>query len=396
MANDLIKRSFGGNIKIMSWYGMNFVDVAVNNSVYKIYSYILYFLTTWIFPVLIVSTIFVEENVDLILLTDMMFLLPQMWILSVKIFPFLKKNVEIRAMLELIQDEHFKSELPEHKKIVERCVGECKKMFLFFIVCSIMAWVLWAGKPLYAKEKLLPMNILLPFELTKAHPLYYPIFIYVSGCGLYGATSNCSIDCLFAGLMHHVSGQIKILKHKLIQIGRKDNLSMFCEDDDPNRTKVRNECIYNELKECIDHYDKITSYIKDLEEIFTFVPFGQLSVSTVVICVSCFQVMILDPLSTNFLGMITFALTMIFQIYTYCHYGNQLYHESASIGDAVYMSDWYSFDLKSKRMIIILMERSKKPLVFKAGYLLPLSVETFVSIMRKTYSLLAVLQKQME
>ncbi|KAJ8943735.1 hypothetical protein NQ318_007183 [Aromia moschata] len=66
--------------------------------------------------------------------------------------------------------------------------------------------------------------------------------------------------------------------------------------------------------------------------------------------------------------------------------------QSDSIVNAIYMSEWYNYDNKSKKALITLMERAKRPMVVTAGKLLDLSLVTFTTIIRRSYSLLAVLK----
>lgn len=44
------------------------------------------------------------------------------------------------------------------------------------------------------------------------------------------------------------------------------------------------------------------------------------------------------------------------------------------------MGEWYSFDEKSKKALLILMERAKRPIKVTAGKLLDLSLGTFATV----------------
>jgi hypothetical protein len=44
------------------------------------------------------------------------------------------------------------------------------------------------------------------------------------------------------------------------------------------------------------------------------------------------------------------------------------------------MSEWYIYDVKSKKALITLMERSKQPITVAAGKLVELSLITFVTV----------------
>lgn len=74
------------------------------------------------------------------------------------------------------------------------------------------------------------------------------------------------------------------------------------------------------------------------------------------------------------------------------------------------MGQWYTYDVTSRKALIILMERSKRPMTVRTGKVLDLSLETFstvrvvykviiklssnykLQILRRAYSLLAVLK----
>jgi hypothetical protein len=44
------------------------------------------------------------------------------------------------------------------------------------------------------------------------------------------------------------------------------------------------------------------------------------------------------------------------------------------------MGNWYEYDLSSRKALLILMERSKRPVVITAGKILNLSLETFTTV----------------
>jgi hypothetical protein len=44
------------------------------------------------------------------------------------------------------------------------------------------------------------------------------------------------------------------------------------------------------------------------------------------------------------------------------------------------MSKWYEYNVTSKRALIILMERSKRPMIVTAGKVFDLSLQTFTTV----------------
>ncbi|XP_064212339.1 odorant receptor 94b-like [Tribolium castaneum] len=78
--------------------------------------------------------------------------------------------------------------------------------------------------------------------------------------------------------------------------------------------------------------------------------------------------------------MISFIVTMLAEIFLYSYYGTLLYDESNSLTNAIYMGRWYEYDIKSKKALIVIMERSKKPMIVTAGKILDLSLVTFTTV----------------
>ncbi|XP_068909817.1 uncharacterized protein [Tenebrio molitor] len=71
----------------------------------------------------------------------------------------------------------------------------------------------------------------------------------------------------------------------------------------------------------------------------------------------------------------TSHITVYCCFYIYLATGNM----SDTLIDAIYMSEWYIYDVKSKKALITLMERSKQPITVAAGKLVELSLITFVT-----------------
>lgn len=93
-----------------------------------------------------------------------------------------------------------------------------------------------------------------------------------------------------------------------------------------------------------------------------------------------------------------YLIAMLSEIYLYCHFGTELYEEvylhnilikllvhclllqSITITDAIYMGNWYNYSIKSRKSLILLMERAKKPVVVTCGKILDLSLITFTMV----------------
>jgi hypothetical protein len=95
--------------------------------------------------------------------------------------------------------------------------------------------------------------------------------------------------------------------------------------------------------------------------------------------------------------LVTYFGVILAEIYFYCYYGTTLAEEviflrfpcedncklcfqSNTLTNAIYMGNWYDYDVKSRKALITLMEGSKQPMTVTAGKIIDLSLSTFVAV----------------
>lgn len=54
--------------------------------------------------------------------------------------------------------------------------------------------------------------------------------------------------------------------------------------------------------------------------------------------------------------------------------------QAESVADAIYSSNWVEFDYNTRRAIILVIQRSQRPVKLKIGEMLDLNLETFASV----------------
>ncbi|KAJ8943734.1 hypothetical protein NQ318_007182 [Aromia moschata] len=375
------EKSFSGNVKLLKLFGL--YPYSSCPKIYPFYAYTFYVLFTCPTPILCIVNLFFLEEKTLQRIVDTFFMITQIGILIVKLLPF-KNNPE--------------------GVLVDKCVKTCKNIFHLFYAFCLATLFTWPLKVFFNERRILPVEVWLPFNAYENSRIYYAVFFFVWLCVANAAGGNAALDTLVAGLIYHAATQVAILKDTLQHLARtvddqiEEESKMMSEAE---KNELRSRTIYKKICECIDHYDAIDQFVKYLEKTYSFVVFTQFVASIFVICISCLQLSIVEPFTVPFFAMVIFVTTMLTEIYLYCYYGTVLYEEcyifslrlqSDSIINAIYMSEWYNYDNKSKKALITLMERAKRPMVVTAGKLLDLSLVTFTMIIRRSYSLLAVLK----
>ncbi|XP_044258923.1 odorant receptor Or1-like [Tribolium madens] len=388
-----VKRFFKINLLIMQLLG--FYPPNKYKNIYKIYAYAVYVFLTIPVPTLAGIHLLVTENVDLVQVCDSSFIIFQVGCFIFKLIPFIFIVDKVRESIYMMEWQILNNYTKQQEVIINNCVKICKRNTWLFLGFCVLSVITWASTPFFGSVHKFPITIWLPFDATADTKSYVLVFVFiVLGVGN-GAMSNGVIDPLVSGMAYFATVQLRLLKDNL------QNLSEYAEEEFVanfshtrsliNKNDIINYIIYDNIKKCIDHHNAILRFVQYYENVYSSVVFTQFTASVIVVCVSCLQLIMVEPFTFNFFGMITFLLTMLLEIFLYCYFGSTLYEESNSLTNAVCMGKWYNYDLQSKKLLIILMERSKKPIVVTAGKILDLSLVTFTTIIRRAYSLLAVL-----
>lgn len=82
-------------------------------------------------------------------------------------------------------------------------------------------------------------------------------------------------------------------------------------------------------------------------------------------------------------------LTQSFQLY---YFANKLREESMLIGYAAYESPWFTYTTSIQKEILLFILGSARPLEIMIGYVKPMSLETFQSILNASYSFFNLLK----
>ncbi|XP_069360656.1 odorant receptor 2a-like isoform X2 [Maniola hyperantus] len=150
---------------------------------------------------------------------------------------------------------------------------------------------------------------------------------------------------------------------------------------------------YNKLVECIKHHQAIVSFIQLVENAYHSFLLFQLVGSVGLICMSALRILVVDWRSMQFFSILTYLSVMISQLFVCCWCGHELTATSETLHTVLYTCLWYEQDVKFQRVLCFAMMCMSRPIVLRAGHYISLSRQTFVSILRMSYSYFAVLNQ---
>ncbi|XP_030029381.2 odorant receptor 4-like [Manduca sexta] len=247
----------------------------------------------------------------------------------------------------------------------------------FFVLNAVLISVYNFSSPIImlyqyiAKNKVvfvLPYAVLLPFP-TDGWLSWFLAFVYSATCGCICVLFFTTIDVLYCVLTSHVCNNFSIISDQLQHL------------------QVNNVNIIGNI---VKEHQYILKLADDLEDIFTAPNLFNVLVGSVEICALGFN------LTTGNLaqlpGTILFLTSVLLQILVMSVFGENIITESRKIGESAFLCKWYEMDEKSKKMILTIMIRSRKPQILTAYKFSIISYGSFSKIISTSWSYFTILQ----
>jgi gustatory receptor len=136
----------------------------------------------------------------------------------------------------------------------------------------------------------------------------------------------------------------------------------------------------SDLKNVIEAQEKLSEVCSELELIVSKILLHNCLQGTIIICLLCFQLVILEDVTQ--LAVYGLVLSLVFsQIFLMCYHGQMLIDSSSGIAVQIYDSDWHSIkDERVKKIIPLLIEVNQQEKFLTAGGFNKISVELFTSV----------------
>nr|QLI62064.1 odorant receptor 21 [Streltzoviella insularis] len=324
-----------------------------------------------------------RRNINKIM--DSMFLFLTYCDCLIKEAAFWNKADEIKGLMNIMKGPIYNQK--EHKQILIRTVRQAKLVLRIFNIMCLITCLLWAIFPVifHLRGRVVEFGIWLPFD-SNENPQFYFVVIYVCFQTSWLAFNNSTMDVTMAFFLAQCTTQFFILRQNLENIVKKSI-------DDSTTLRISfAKAFEKRFIGLMQHYNDIVQSSQKIEEIFGNAVFVQFIFTGWIICTTAYRMINMSPGSIEFLSMILYILCVMTQPYLYCFYGNELMYESDKLMNSAYAMDWLMIAPTQRRYLIIFMERIKRPIQPKAGFVIPLSANTFLTILRTSYTFYAFLK----
>ncbi|XP_011556461.3 odorant receptor 49b [Plutella xylostella] len=308
-----------------------------------------------------------------------------------KVHMIMFKSKQIVEVFEIMDSDVFIGEKEEHNRITIKSKLLFIKVFKIFFVGCNMSYICHNFLPLisflvFGTELNLPVcNYYFLSDESRKHYFWW-ILVYQTYGIYHHMMYNLSIDTFMSGLILVGLVQCRALNHGLqnikTSVPKKEN-----DTEDEKRLRM-------ELVKCIQHYESIRKYCAHIQDLYDPAMFVQMGVGAASNCVILASLLLSMPSHEKalYVSVLMYGTVMAIEILMPGYLGSQLTHESGQIVRSVYSCDWIDRPESFKSILKLLLERAKRPIILTTGYIVPLSLNTFISIMKTAYSSFTILR----
>ncbi|CAK9827611.1 Odorant receptor Or1 [Anthophora retusa] len=284
----------------------------------------------------------------------------------------LNNRKNIIFMIGLLNSEPFRPESKEEEEIrnrIDRITQRGANYYAILVESSVM--ILSLGTLLKPEPRPLPYRIWIPCNYT-ALLTYCSIYALQYVALALNAMMHVACDSIICGLFLHTYGQIEILGCRLKTIKENENKTS---------------------KLCARYNNLIYRFTAKLNEQFEIPIFSQFAVSTLTICFNLYILTGSEITTIRYLEIIMYSSCMLTQIFIYCWCGNEVKLKSLEISNMIFQLDWTSFNRDTKRNILTMMMRASSPIEITSVRMLSVNLDSFVALLKTSYSAYNVLQR---
>ncbi|KAM7344689.1 odorant receptor 2a-like [Cochliomyia hominivorax] len=145
-----------------------------------------------------------------------------------------------------------------------------------------------------------------------------------------------------------------------------------------------------ELKRCLNDHKNLLNYFDNVRPVISATCFLQFLVTAFALCLTAINLMAFDRDITQQFFAIVYLCIIVIQVFPICWHVNVLMEKSDYLTTAMYSCNWMDQNNKFRKMLIIFMQRSQITNTVLAGNLAPVTLQTFLAIIRFSFSMYTI------
>ncbi|XP_011705258.1 PREDICTED: odorant receptor 94b-like [Wasmannia auropunctata] len=341
---------------------------SVYNVLVQVHEYMLYFFSMWQFMDIVLNV----DNPDDF--TDNLNMMLTSSASCYKLFIVWINYEKIAALINCLTEEPFKPLNSDEMKIRRQYDKIIRNNTLRYssLIGTTVSFIALLSLFTDFRHKRLTYREWVPYNYS-SYMTYCLTYAQQMISTFHTASVNVACDALLCGLLMHICCQIEILEYRLSNI-------------------LSNQF---SLGYCVRHHNRILEYAQLVNIRFTKIVGFQFMASTMVICCNLYQ-LTKSALSPSHVPLIMYTSCMLTQIFIYCWFGNKVKSKSLQLTNSIFQMEWPILDNSTKKSLLIIMKRAMIPIEISTVYILTINLDSFVALLKTSYSVYNLLVRVQE
>nr|UVB79131.1 odorant receptor 37 [Heortia vitessoides] len=370
-----------------------FFQLSIGNTEHQVYHYRKRQYVTWFILIIynfqhILQAFLTRHDVEKLI--DTMFIqLANFNSLNKHIIFYLRYR-RIQRIIDTTKDKLFRPKTLADLEILNANEESTIKLLFHFLAVVLVFCFSFAVSPIVTKAIGQEVAILsyFPFDTTELFGFSLAITELAVTVSM-ESYATVIMDSTVIFCYRQTQTQLQLLKcHLEILVNVKE------ESGNLNNKYKDNEKIQKRLENCVRHYRKILWFAREVEDLFSQPITLQFLIQSWVICMTVYKLSGMTLGSSEFISTLSYLSIILLQIYLYCYFGTQLKVESEFVAQSVYIGRWLETSPRFRRQLLILMACVSKPIVPCASKIVPISLKTFIAVLKGSYSLFTILDQE--
>nr|AKC58546.1 odorant receptor 11 [Anomala corpulenta] len=291
---------------------------------------------------------------------------------------------EFVALLNYVEEfwpvNEFGIESGTNIRNIQKSTSKALKIFRCLL---LMCTVIIISEPFFAEGRQFPVSWIDISCIQTSLICYGVIYGFLCGCTIGLVIFLSLIDGLFFNLLSYGYCELEQVKYALF------NLSI---DGDVRGDQVET---LREIAVLVRHHVTSLEYVQRVKKLMSKVMLYQFSSSLFTLCTGLYVLTYqgFPPSVEAAVKFVPFVACAAFQIFAYCVAGQKISEQTESIANAAYECRWwFKHQPRLQRSICLIIQRSHRRIVLSAGGLWNLDMDTFIRILKASFSLLTFMQ----
>ncbi|XP_023314016.1 odorant receptor 2a-like [Trichogramma pretiosum] len=120
---------------------------------------------------------------------------------------------------------------------------------------------------------------------------------------------------------------------------------------------------------------------------------GQFFTSYSVVSINIYLLTTFQTLSIHCLSVLLHLMCMLVEFLIYCWAGNEITINHEKFRNSIFLINWTKLNLRSRKGLILIAARTVRPIVMSRNSIMDLSLQTFLKVLKLSYSAFNVVRR---